>query len=61
MATTAELLLQLQGIDYQLGELERSKGYLPDMIDSLKAEIESADEEFANTNKRRKKKSQENY
>jgi len=52
MATTAELLLQLQGIDYQLGELERSKGYLPDMIENLKAEIKSADEECANTNKK---------
>jgi predicted nucleic acid-binding Zn-ribbon protein len=53
MTTTAELLLQLQGIDYQLGELERSKGYLPDMINNLKAEIASAEEEHANAEKKK--------
>ena len=46
MATTAELLLQLQGIDYQLGELERSKGYLPDMIETLRVETLSAEDEY---------------
>lgn len=43
MSTTAEFLLELQRIDYQLGELERSKDYLPDMIASLEAGIKEAE------------------
>ncbi len=35
-----ELLLQLQHIDYDIGELERSKEYMPDMMNSLRGEIE---------------------
>jgi predicted nucleic acid-binding Zn-ribbon protein len=54
--STAELLLQLQGIDYQLGELERSKGYLPDMIENLKAEIRTAEDELTNTKKTREER-----
>jgi hypothetical protein len=42
MTNTSELLLKLQGLDYQLGELERSKDYLPDMIENLDGEIEAA-------------------
>ena len=42
MSTTSELLMQLQGLDYQLGELERSKDYLPDMIVNLEGEIKAA-------------------
>ena len=42
MTNTSELLLKLQGLDYQLGELERSKDYLPDMIANLDAEIKAA-------------------
>lgn len=42
MSTTSELLMQLQGLDYQLGELERSKEYLPDMINNLEGEIKAA-------------------
>ena len=42
MLTTSELLMQLQGLDYQLGELERSKEYLPDMIGNLELEIKEA-------------------
>ncbi len=53
MSNTAELLLQLQGIDYQLGELERSKGYLPDMIENLNSEIGNAEEEFLQTKQKR--------
>jgi len=53
ISSTAELLLQLQGIDYQLGELERSKGYLPDMIDNLKTEIQTAEDDCAATKKTR--------
>jgi hypothetical protein len=35
-------LLKLQVIDYDLGELERSKEYLPDMMGNLNREIEEA-------------------
>jgi uncharacterized protein len=42
MSTTSELLMQLQGLDYQLIELERSKEYLPDMIENLEGEIKAA-------------------
>lgn len=34
-----ELLLKLQNIDYDLGELERSKEYIPDMMENLRREI----------------------
>ena len=33
-------LMQLQTIDYDLGELERSKEYLPDMMENLNREID---------------------
>ena len=33
-------LIQLQEIDYDIGELERSKEYIPDMISALRAEID---------------------
>ncbi len=42
MTNTSELLMKLQGLDYQLGELERSKEYLPDMITNLDSEIKAA-------------------
>jgi predicted nucleic acid-binding Zn-ribbon protein len=35
-----EMLLKLQSLDYDLGELERSKDYLPEMINNLESEIE---------------------
>jgi predicted nucleic acid-binding Zn-ribbon protein len=34
-----EMLLKLQGVDYDLGELERSKDYLPEMIRNLESEV----------------------
>jgi len=37
-----EKLLSLQVIDYDLGELERSKLYLPDMMDNLNRELDEA-------------------
>ena len=40
MQKELEKLQRLQEIDYELGELERSKGYLPDMINNLEKEIE---------------------
>ncbi|MFZ1685043.1 MAG: C4-type zinc ribbon domain-containing protein [Candidatus Zixiibacteriota bacterium] len=39
MQSDLELLLKLQVIDYDLGELERSKEYLPDMMGNLHREI----------------------
>jgi predicted nucleic acid-binding Zn-ribbon protein len=33
-----EMLLKLQNIDYDLGELDRSKDYLPEMINNLERE-----------------------
>ena len=35
MNSDLELLLKLQVIDYDIGELERSKEYLPDMMENL--------------------------
>ena len=40
MRKDIKLLLKLQDVDYDLGELERSKYYLPDMINNLEKEIE---------------------
>lgn len=42
-ADNLESLLKLQVIDYDLGELERSKEYLPDMMKTLSKEIEEVD------------------
>jgi uncharacterized protein len=39
MQSDLELLLKLQVIDYDLGELERSKEYLPDMMGNLHREV----------------------
>lgn len=41
-----ELLLKLQGVDYQLGELERSKDYLPEMIENLQGAIDQSETEL---------------
>ena len=38
------MILKLQGIDYELGELERSKDYLPDIISNLEREIQETSE-----------------
>ena len=46
MKKDLEILLKLQEIDYELGELERSKDYLPDMIKSLEKEIEEVSNEL---------------
>jgi len=42
MQKDLELLLKLQEIDYTIGELERSKGYLPDMVHQLQKQIDEA-------------------
>jgi predicted nucleic acid-binding Zn-ribbon protein len=44
-----ELLLKLQVIDYDLGELERSKDYLPDMMGNLNREIQEARQKVVDT------------
>jgi uncharacterized protein len=41
-----ELLLKLQNIDYDLGELERSKEYVPDMMDNLRREISDCEQKL---------------
>lgn len=46
MKKDLEMLLKLQGIDYELGELERSKDYLPDMIKNLEKETEEVSNEL---------------
>jgi hypothetical protein len=46
MNSDLELLLQLQVIDYDIGELERSKEYLPDMIENLTREVADCKEKF---------------
>ncbi|KAA3631046.1 MAG: hypothetical protein DWP97_14015 [Calditrichaeota bacterium] len=49
MQQDLEKLLELQVIDYDLGELERSKEYLPDMINNLKKEIAELQLKFETT------------
>lgn len=47
-----ELLLKLQVIDYDLGELERSKDYLPDMMENLTREIDETRTSLEDTAKK---------
>lgn len=51
MQSDLEMLLKLQVIDYDLGELERSKEYLPDMMENLRREIEETETLYRNTEK----------
>ncbi|MEE8575687.1 MAG: C4-type zinc ribbon domain-containing protein [candidate division Zixibacteria bacterium] len=46
-----ELLLKLQVIDYDLGELERSKEYLPDMMENLNREMQESESKYQTTAK----------
>jgi len=46
-----ELLIELQVLDYDRGELERSKEYIPDMMENLKREIDENEANFLNTEK----------
>jgi len=52
MQADLELLLKLQVIDYDLGELERSKEYLPDMMENLNREIREAQERLSEAKER---------
>lgn len=49
MKEDLELLMKMQGIDYDLGELERSKEYIPDMMENLKRELEESEKLFRDT------------
>ncbi len=51
MKDDLELLLKLQVIDYDRGELERSKEYIPDMMDNLKREIVEIEDTFVSNEK----------
>ncbi len=51
MNADLELLLKLQVIDYDIGELERSKEYLPDMMENLNREIAEASIKLDETKK----------
>lgn len=52
MPNDLELLLKLQVIDYDLGELERSKEYLPDMMENLHREIRETQEKLSDAKQR---------
>lgn len=52
MPNDLELLLKLQVIDYDLGELERSKEYLPDMMENLNREIRESQEKLSDAQQR---------
>lgn len=49
MKEDLELLMKMQGIDYDLGELERSKEYIPDMMDNLRRELQESEKLFRDT------------
>jgi len=46
MLEEVKLLMELQDIDYWIGELERSKEYIPDMMKNLREEMESVETEL---------------
>ncbi|MFH2056149.1 MAG: hypothetical protein ABIJ61_09335, partial [bacterium] len=46
MLEEVRLLMELQDIDYWIGELERSKEYIPDMMKSLRGEMENVESEL---------------
>ncbi len=52
MQSDLEMLLKLQVIDYDLGELERSKEYLPDMMENLHRELNEAKIKLQDTSTR---------
>lgn len=51
MQNDIEMLLKLQVIDYDLGELERSKEYIPDMMENLRREIQETEDLYKSTEK----------
>jgi predicted nucleic acid-binding Zn-ribbon protein len=55
-----EMLLKLQSVDYDLGELERSKDYLPEMINNLETELSETKGAFEAAEKELKEQSLRN-
>ena len=49
MNAELEMLLKLQVIDYDIGELERSKEYLPDMMGNLNREMDDSHKKLEET------------
>ncbi len=49
MKEDLELLMKMQSIDYDLGELERSKEYIPDMMENLKKELVESEKVYRET------------
>jgi predicted nucleic acid-binding Zn-ribbon protein len=49
MLSDLQMLLDLQTIDYDLGELERSKEYIPDMMENLRREVSEVEELYQRT------------
>ncbi|MCK4857257.1 MAG: hypothetical protein KAT58_04760 [candidate division Zixibacteria bacterium] len=54
MLEDVRLLLELQDIDYWIGELERSKEYIPDMMNNLKKEMEEVAEQLKDSREKLK-------
>ncbi len=52
MLEEVRLLMELQDIDYWIGELERSKEYIPDMMKSLREEIDTVESELTSSRQR---------
>lgn len=52
MLEEVKLLMELQDIDYWIGELERSKEYIPDMMQSLREEMETVESELISSRQR---------
>lgn len=59
MKEELEQLIELQNIDDQLGELERSKVYLPDMIKNIENDIQSWKEKYAKSSEELEKLNRE--
>jgi len=54
MLEEVRLLMELQDIDYWIGELERSKEYIPDMMNNLREEMGTVEEELNQSRERLK-------
>lgn len=59
MLEDVRLLMELQDLDYWIDELERSKEYIPDMMDSLKQEMDKAANELNEARERLQQAQQE--
>ncbi len=52
MQKDLELMLKLQELDYEIDELERSKSYLPDMLNKLQVQIDETGQTLQQTEQR---------